>query len=71
VAGRNHGYRGTKHSIDQADEAGHERGVRRIRIVPNTKLERMARAQGLIAADNDLLVPVFANPDQVIHEFMP
>lgn len=42
-----------------------------VRIYPDTKLARIAREEGVINEDTNLLDPVFYNPDQVLGEFLP
>lgn len=42
-----------------------------IRILPGTRIASVARQQGLVSPEADLLVPVFANPEQVLGEFLP
>ena len=42
-----------------------------IRILPGTRIADVAVQQGLIPADTDLLVPVFANPEQVLNDILP
>ncbi|MDF7798142.1 radical SAM protein [Pontiellaceae bacterium B1224] len=42
-----------------------------IRILPGTRIADVALQQGLVPEDADLLVPVFANPEQVLSEFLP
>jgi len=42
-----------------------------IRILPDTRIADVAEQQGLISPDDNLLVPVFANPEEVLNEFIP
>jgi radical SAM superfamily enzyme YgiQ (UPF0313 family) len=42
-----------------------------IRILPGTRIADVAEQQGLVPPDADLLVPAFANPEQVLGDFMP
>jgi len=42
-----------------------------IRILPDTRIADVAKQQGLVPTDADLLVPSFVNPEQVLSEFLP
>jgi radical SAM superfamily enzyme YgiQ (UPF0313 family) len=42
-----------------------------IRIFPNTKIARIAKDEGLIKTDTDLLYPVFYQPERALQEFAP
>lgn len=42
-----------------------------IRILPNTKIARIAKDEGIIETDADLLTPVFYQPERTMREFVP
>jgi radical SAM superfamily enzyme YgiQ (UPF0313 family) len=42
-----------------------------VRIFPNTRIARIAKDEGIIKTDTDLLYPVFYQPERALREFAP